>query len=439
MSTVGAVARLAAPAIGLSLLHTLQFLVDRAMLGHHSDHALASMQISGPVVWSLYSVLASFAVGTVALVGRAVGAGDGALAGAATRSSLALALGVGVAGAAVSVLSLPALLSVFPDAGPEVRVEAARYLEVVLPGLPLILLAITAGSIFHAAGDTRTPFLVGAAGNLLNVGLDWVLIFGELGAPPLGVVGAAIGSVASVLVQSVVLVGWLAVRRAPIDMRGRGGERAAARRVLRVSGPALAERLVQHAGFLGFVVMIGRLGPTAMAANQALISLESICFLSADGFGVAAATLAAQGLGAARPDEAQASVRAAVALGLGALGACGALFLVAPGPLLSLFTDDAVIREAGLPCMAVMALAQPAMALGIVLGHGLRGAGETRSPFVVTAIGGLGVRLSATWWLALARGAGLVGVWWGSTADWAVRAALLVWVFARGRWRLSRV
>jgi putative MATE family efflux protein len=433
--TVRLVVRLAAPAIAQQLLHTLVFLIDRAMLGRHAAASLASMQISGPVVWTSVSLLSAVTVGTVALVGRAVGAGDRELASAAARGSLLFAVAVGIVVSVLGLLALPGLLLLFPAAGEEVRAAAEGYLSVFLPTMPFFLLSFTSAAILTAAGDTKTPFLVAAAGNVINVALNWFLIFGNQGAPELGVQGAAVGSAAAMAFQALVLVSFLARRSAIVTFRGGAEWRGALRRMLRVSAPSAAERAVQQAGFLGFVMMIGALGATAMAANQALVSIEAICFLSADGFGVAAAAVVAQRLGGRRPDDAALAGRAATLFAAAALTAYGLVVLVMPAALLGIFTDDRAIVEAGLPVMLVLAAAQPFMATGIVLSQALRGAGETRAPFVVMVAGGLVIRLVATWLFAFPLGLGLVGVWIGSTVDWVVRAVLLGWVFWRGGWR----
>lgn len=430
-----AVARLAGPAIAQQLLHTAVFLADRSMLGHHDAASLASMQISGPVVWSTYSVLGAFAVGSVALIGRLVGAGDRDGAGAALRGSMALAVGLGLLAALAGAATIRPIVGLFAEAGPAASREASGYLEVAFGAMPLILLAYTLAMCLQAAGDTRTPFLVAAVGNALNVAINATLIFGAGDLPALGARGAAIGSACAMGWESLVLLLLLGRRRGPISWRGRGGEWAAVVRMLRVASAALGERALQHVGFLGFVAMIGALGATAMAANQALVSIESIVFLSADGFGIAAAAVTAQRLGARRPEEAHSAIKAAVAMAVATLAVYGLIFLAIPAPLLAAFTDDAAIVAAGVPCLYVAAAAAPFMGAAIVLSEALRGAGYTRGVLLVTFAAGLVVRLAATWLFAFGLELGLLGVWLGSTTDWVVRAALLAALLRLGRWR----
>jgi Na+-driven multidrug efflux pump len=209
--------------------------------------------------------------------------------------------------------------------------------------------------------------------------------------------------------------------------------------VLRVALPVFGERLFSHAGYLGFAAIIGLLGAQAMAANQVLVAIEAICFLSADGFGVAAGAVAAQKLGAQRPMAAARAGWIAAAMAVGWLTSMGVIFAVMPRLLMLAFSSDPAIVEVGARSLYVAAVAQPFMAFATVVGMSLRGAGDTRTVLGVTFLCALVVRLVATYLFAITLGLGLVGVWLGSTADWVARSALLGVAYGRGRWRGVRV
>ncbi len=197
--------------------------------------------------------------------------------------------------------------------------------------------------------------------------------------------------------------------------------------------PAFLERVLYHVGYIGYVIIIARLGDASMAANQSLISVESICFLSADGFGIAAAALVAQKLGAGKPDAARNVARIAARDAVVALTTFGVVALALQGLILPLFSRDPQVIAIGRGTMPVLALAQPFMAVGIVLAQAMRGAGRTREALAVSVVGAVVVRLSATWFFAITLGLGLVGVWLGSTLDWMVRSALLAALGGRTR------
>jgi len=429
---------LAWPAITHMALVTLVFLMNRVMVGRYSGTGLASMQISGTLMWTVYSVFTAFSAGTLAVVARSVGAGERDRGAAAARSSL---LAAAVLGLLVTVPILVAngslLRAIFPAAEGTVIADADAYLKILLPVLPLAFVEAIAAACLQGAGDTRTPLVVAAAGNVVNVTLSALLIFGRWGLPELGVRGAAIGAAVAIAIEGVLLASVLLSRHSPLPIRKLrwGEEREALGRVMRVSVPAFLEKITYHSGYLGYVAIIGLLGSVVMASNQALVSIEAICFLSADGFGIAADAVVAQKLGAGRPDEASRAGFYAAGMAVALLSSFGLLFAAAPYLLMRAFSHDPGIVATGARSLYVAAVAQPFMAFATVVGMSLRGAGDTRTVLVVTFVCSFCVRLAATWFFAVVLGLGLVGVWLGSTADWMCRSALLGLAYARGRWR----
>ena len=352
-ATVREVWGLAGPAIAHMLLVTLVFLVDRVLLGRYAESALASLQISSILFWTLYSVLTAFSAGTLAVVGRAIGQGDRETAARAALGSMGFAFAIGVVVAVPLVASPGTLVGLlFPEVDGPVGRDAVAYLRIVSMALPLAFVEAISAATLQASGDTRTPLAAAVVANVINLVLSAVLVFGLAGAPELGVRGAAIGTAIATAVQALILVGALFRARSPVPLRAvlaAGGRAALAdpvRRVLRVSGPAFAETVVYHAAYLTFVAMIGLLGATAMAANQALVSIEAICFLSADGFGIAAAALVAQKLGAGRAAEASRAALVAAGMAMALLTACGLVFVAAPRLLVGMFSPDDAIVDA---------------------------------------------------------------------------------------------
>ncbi|MDP6933785.1 MAG: MATE family efflux transporter, partial [Myxococcota bacterium] len=188
-----------------------------------------------------------------------------------------------------------------------------------------------------------------------------------------------------------------------------------------------------------YISFVGRLGDVAMAAHQSLIAIESLGFIAANGFGVAAGALVAQKLGAGSPPDAAACGWLSAGLAVLVLGGVSILFLVFPRALIGLFTTEAAVLVLGTQCLRVAAVAQPFMALADAMAGALRGAGDTRSPMVATVYGPLCVRLILCWTLAFTLDWGLLGIWIGTTVDWAVRAIFLLAVFRRGRWKSIQV
>lgn len=451
------------------LLQTVVFLADRVMLGRYGEDSLASMQISGPVLWSVFSVFFGSMVGAVAMIARKVGAGDHARASEIARTLLRFAgvLGCGVALFGVASSGAIAAWMAPPDR-PAIDALAHEYMAIFFMGFPLVYLGAAAALIANAGGDTRVTMRVGIVTNLVNVAINYVLIYGHtlgpLEIPALGAGGAAIGSVVAYGVETVLLV--RALRRSPhardgffattcpivldelfvprVDER----ERETRRAIVRLSAPALAERLVIHAGYIAYAKIITGLGGAAMAANQALITLESICFLAADGFGVAAATVVGTYLGREEPGASRLGGWLATGSCAAVLGVLGVvIWASAPWTVWMFVPPELGGGEGGGEAMVAMVLAtmpllvvsQPVMAAAVVLGHGLRGAGDTRSPLLASVLGGLVLRVSLALVVTQGLGLGLIGIWITTCCDWTLRTIILVTIFARGRWQHAKV
>jgi putative MATE family efflux protein len=431
MSLEREVRRLAFPAILHSLLQTLVFVVDRIMLGRHGEASLAAMQLGGAIEWSIWSVFSAFEIGTIARVGRHVGAKEPGMARRAAWVSLGLAGAIGSALALASPLLLELLPLAAQDASPASLSEARNYLSVTIAASPVVFLAMTAIATLQAGGDTRTPLAIGIATNILHIGMNRVFILGAFGiVPALGARGAGISTTITFSLQAILSVAALGTTTRGVSLRRRKDEepkksaREEAKALAGVAFPAFVERVVYHVGFLAYALMVARLGEATMAANQALISVESICFLSGDGFAIAAAALVAQKLGAGEPDEARRSARIATRDAIVVLTVFGVAAVLLRDFLLPVFSPDPEVLAIGRRAIPVLALAQPFMATGLVLAQSLRGAGKTREALAVSAIGAVVVRVGATYLLAIHLGLGLVGIWLGSTCDWIVRSAL---------------
>jgi putative MATE family efflux protein len=438
------VRRLALPAIVHSLLQTLVFVVDRIMLGRHGEASLAAMQIAGALEWSIWSVFAAFEVGTIARVGRLVGAGDRRGARQVAWLSLGIALALGVVLALATPLVLAALPHVVTRASDGAMSESRGYLGITIASSPLVFLSATAVATLQASGDTRTPLAIGVVANIVHVALNRVLILGAFGVvPAMGARGAGISTAVTFAIQAVLAIAALTDRSRPASLRAssteraHGEERASAREeaiaLVRVGAPAFVERVVYHVGYLTYALVVTRLGDASMAANQSLISVESICFLSGDGFGVAAAALVAQKLGAGNKAEARSAAWIATRYAVVTLTTFGLAVLALRDLILPVFSADPAVTAIGRATVPVLAVAQPFMAIGIVLAQALRGAGKTRQALGVSIIGAVIVRVGATYLFALGMGLGLMGVWMGSTTDWLVRAAVLGALFRPSR------
>ena len=162
-------------------MSTLVFFADRLMLGRYSEQALGSMQVSGPLLWSIFSVGRALLSGSLAVVGRSVGAADADTARRATLSATLAATVLGAAVGAAAYLGIDPIAGLLAGTEPEtagLRRQSGLYMAIVLPTAPLTFLAETGIVCIQARGDTRTPLRIGLVANLANVLVSAVLVFG---------------------------------------------------------------------------------------------------------------------------------------------------------------------------------------------------------------------------------------------------------------------
>jgi putative MATE family efflux protein len=434
--------RLALPAMAEAVLMSLVLFVDTVLVGWLRDPAaLGAVTLGGSFYFVLQGVFMALGVGGTALTARAWGAGRRDEAAAAAAQALSLGLMAGLA------VTLPAALL----AGPFLRVMGAEaavvavgthYLHILLVSAPVGLALMVAFACIRASGDTVTPLRITLVYNGLNLVGDLVLIFGLGPVPALGVAGAAWATTGATFVAVALaaraMFGSTTALTFPARalLRWDGGR---VRRILRVAVPTLVEVVVQRTGYLVFMGIVTSLGTAALAAHAVGLRVESLSFHPGWGFSVAAAALVGQAMGAGDGGRAERIAWRAAALGAAFMGGCGVVFLVA-GPWLVLMfgATPEVTGQAG-TLVRISAVAQPFMAVFFVLGGALRGAGDTRTPLVVTLVGTLPLRLGLTWLFAVHWGGGIAGVWWACNVDWLGRAALMVWFFRRGRWRRTTV
>jgi putative MATE family efflux protein len=403
---------------------------------------MAAMGVVGPVAHTITSVLSALSVGTIAIVARAWGEGDRAKQEREAAASLAVGFVLGAPLAVVGFFLLPEFARIFPvpDA-PDVLGMAQGFLRYEGASLVFFCVYAAATGILRAAGRTAFAMVATLAANVLNIFLNWVLIYGNLGAPRMGVAGSALATASALAFECVLVVAYLSSRRSPIPL-GVASFRAVTReslaRLVRVSIPAAIEPVILQSGFLIYNRIITELGVVAMAAHRAAITVESLTFMPGWGFAVAGSAVVGQFLGARRPDKAEAGFRASARISTYLMSTIGVLFLFAAVPLVRLFLRgpgaEPAVGAAAL-CLAISAFEQPFLALSMALGGALRGAGDTKSPVLVAVVGVWGVRVPLAWALAFPAGLGLTGIWLTMIADWAVRTAIFSTLFRRGRWK----
>jgi len=426
-----AVLRLALPIVGSNLLQRGVGIVDTLMVGRLGAAELAAVGLAQLLIFFQMALVFGLGIGLTVMVGYHTGAGDAARRAQTIRTGLALGLGLA---AGLSFLGLWGSRWAAALLGATDRVLDLAVAYLVVPWLLFAFLVFLhlLSAIFQGAGDTRTPLKVVAVVNLLHVAVALPLVFGLLGAPALGVVGAAVGSG----VSEAVGVAWLLVlaRRRGLLLPGAWADREAVLRMGRVGWPAIGERLVTNGMQLVFARVVIGFGVAVYAAHQVGLNIEALSFLPGVAFAQAATALVGQRVGAGDPEGARRAAGQALLVALAVMSAFGVAFVLAPALWVRLFTPEPEVLAWGAPLLRIMGLLQVPLAIALALAGSLRGAGETRSVLLAAIVGGWVVRIPLAVGLGVWAGYGILVVWLTMVLDWVVRALLMGWRLTHLDW-----
>src|SRR5262245_2454144 len=422
---------LAGPVIGENLLETLLGIVDTLLVAGLGATAIAGVGGALQVMFLLIAALSALAVGSSVLVAQAIGASNPRRASQLARQSLLWSAILSVPLALLGLLASAPIVALF-GMEPQVAQIATSYLQVTMGTVVVLVALLIGGGALRGAGDSRTPMIVTAIANVVNIGLAYGLIYGHFGLPALGPVGSAWATFLARALALVLLVGALWRGSNGVSISGRGGwrpELGVARDVLRIGVPAALEQILISAAFFVLTIVVAHLGTDVLAAHRIALNSLTLSFLPGIGFGIAATTLVGQSLGAQRMAEGAAATRIATSWAIGWMGAIGAIVLIFATPIMQLFTVDPAVVEAGAAGLRVVALAQPFWAVLFVLAGALRGTGNTRFPLLATG-GTVWLSVGLAYGLLATVGGGLVAVW----AAFLVLAPALALIY-RWRWR----
>lgn len=436
---------LALPVLGEQLLNTFVGLFDVFLAGRISPTATSAIGLSAYVDWLISMLVMLVGIGTTALVARCVGAGDHDEANHIANQSVTLAAIVGAISLTLVFAAAPAFATYCRMEG-EAFTITVHYLRTACLGHMFMSITFVACAALRGVGNMRTPMIVFAIINLVNVLVSSAFVYGLGPIPQLGVSGIVIGTVTARTLGAIIMVAVL--------LRGQSGIRliwrqlpirwARTARILRIGVPAAADGAIMWSGHFIYLAVISRLaegdlGRALFAAHIIGVRVEAFTYLPATAWATAAATMIGQALGAGKPARAVRSGHAAV-LQCGLLSVVvSALFFIFAYEIYALMSDDVQVQDRGAGPFRVVALFQPLLAISIVYVGGLRGAGDTRFPLKITAVGTFLVRLPVGYYFGIVRGGGLMGAWYGMLADMVWRATAASLRFIRGRWLAIRV
>ena len=432
--------RLAVPVTTVQVGMMTMGVVDTAMVGRVGAAELAAVAL-GSMYFFLISI---FGLGVLMaldpVVAQGAGARDHEGVARGVQRGLLLACGLGIA---ASLLHLPAapILALLRQPTDVVPI-AGSYVRALIPGiLPFFVFSVFRQSL-QALHHTRALVIAIVVANVANVFLNWVLIFGHLGLPPLGALGAGIATSVTRWLMALGLLGaaWPLLRPLLLPLRPESWQREPLMRIVRIGLPIGIHHELEFGAFGVTAILMGTLGTIEMAAHQIAINIASLTFMVPLGVGAAAAVLVGRSVGRGDGDDARRAAVVSLGTGIAFMGTSAAVMLLFPAAIAGLYTDLAPVVGLATALIPIAGAFQVFDGIQVVSAGTLRGLGDTRVPMLIGLVGFWLIGLPVSVALAFGAGLGPLGLWWGLVAGLgAVALPLLARVRVRFRRNLDRL
>jgi putative MATE family efflux protein len=426
------------PAFIELVMSTLFSMIDMIMVGRLNSAAITAVGLTTQPFMVLLAIFSAVNVGTTTIVAWNIGAGNTKKANEVARQSIILNFIMGIIISTIGVFMAHDIV-VFMGAEADTVKDATVYFQIVSAGLVFQAVNMGVTAALRGAGETTIPMIYNVGSNLFNVLGNYLLIFGKLGLPKLGVAGAAISTSVSRFLACVVgLCVVFFLKWSAISIRLKGSYRInfdIAREIFSIGLPSAMEQFVVQGGLMMFARTVSSLGTVTFAAHQIGLSICGLTFSPSMAFGVAGTTLVGQSLGA--NDEERAKRYADIIHHMAIAVACfmGLMFILFSYPLACLYTEDLKVAAMASIVLKIMALAQPGQSTQLSLAGVLRGAGDTMFPLYSSIAGIWGFRVVVAYIFVSVFRWGLIGAWVALVLDQYTRAAIVYFRYASGKWK----
>jgi putative MATE family efflux protein len=406
----------------------------------NDNDALAAVGLTESVLSLIYSLAFGLSMGATAMVARRVGEKDPKGAEIAAVQALYLALGVSVVLTVVGLFFSSDILR-FMGASEDLISNNGGYTTIMFGGNITIVMLFMINAIFRGAGNASLAMYALGISNLLNIILDPIFIFGWGPIPAYGVKGAAIatniGRGIGVLFQLYFLV------------RGAGSIRISFKNfvvhagiiwnMVKVSLGGVGQMLIGSASWIFLMRIMSDFGSAPVAGYFIAIRIIIFAILPAWGMANASATLVGQNLGAGQPERAEASVWRAGLMNMIFLGFITILFFTLAKPILSFFSNDAQVLDEGIKCLQIVSLGYVFYAYGMVINQSFNGAGDTRTPTIISLVGFWIFQIPLAYTLAKYFNTGPAGVYAAISIAESAMAVVGIYIFKKGNWKLVKI
>lgn len=431
--------KIALPAIAGLSTQMVVSLVDAAMVGRldNAKFALAAMGLGVLATWAIISFFSSLATGTHILVARRFGEKKFQECGNVLINSMFIGFVIGTVISLIGIFLSKEIGNFFAK-DVVVGSLASEYIFFRLMGIPFFLLSVSYRGFFFGIGNTKVFMVSGLLVNLLNIILNYIFIYGEFGAPEMGLAGAGLGSSLATLFDAFFyfFVSLYPQFRKKFNLyRANKISAVILNPMYQLSLPVAFQSIFILLGFLSFMAITGLIGIVEQAASQAIISTLFMSFLPCFGFGIAVQTLVGNNLGKGKITLAKIYGFETAKIATYYTLILAVFYILFPQYLLLIITTDQNIISSAVPAMRVAGFAQIFYATGVVLANGLQAIGKTAFVMVAEVISNLLIFVPTAYFLGIYLGMGLLGAWLALPIYILIYSFLILVNFKYGEWK----
>ena len=436
---------LAWPTMLEQLMQTAVQYMDTGMVGVLGTSATAAVGATSTVNWLIGSTISAISIGFLAYISQSIGAGKKEQAKKASGQAVLTVVIVGIF-FTILTMGLSRKVPVWMQVDPSIQKLASSYFLILYAPMLFRTANIIFGTVLRAVGDTKTPMQVGIAFNVINIVLNFFLIYSTrtvlIGGKELVIPGAGWGVQGAAAASAIAYtIGGIAItvklwKHTDISPKGQSflPDSAVLRPCLKVAVPNMFQRFATSLGYVAFASMINSLGETATAAHTIANTVESAFYIPGYGMQTAAATLAGNALGANDNKKLNSLAKAIVPLEVGLMVISGSLLFIFAPILIRLFSSDAQVIRLGSTVLRMVAVSEPFYGVPIVIEGMMQGVGKTVTPFIFNVAGMWGVRILGTFICINLLGLGLVSAWGCMIGHNMLLFVLFTLHYFSGRW-----
>jgi putative MATE family efflux protein len=429
------------PALVELLLSQFFGMVDTIMLGRLPDSAvvLTAVGITASPINLVVCVVTAFCIGTTATVAVFTGAGKSDRARSTTRQSLMLLSIAGIVLTVVCVTFAEPIIR-FAGAKDDTIVQAVSYYRLIAAGFFFQSVTISITASLRGVGITKIPMLYNLTAAGLNVFLNYILIYGKLGCPAMGVEGAALATTLSKVISFLAAVCILFFGKTPVSIQRGDSFRPdipILKRILKIGITSGMEQVILQSGAVLSTKILAVIPTVDFAAYQIASNVEGIAWQPGGACCTAATTCMGQALGEGRIDKAKAMTKMIFLTALTISGFVVLLFLFCGLPIAEIYTPDKAVALTASRIMFYCAIAIPGVSTHQTIAGALRGAGDTKTPMIASLCSLWIFRVALSFLLVRVLGLGVIAMRICVTLDQLVRASINLIRYCRGKWAIK--